>query len=78
MQESRSTYVQKVSGIFLLEIVSNFPRDFLASISAILKPYVKHCITSANAECRAHGRKALLVWQQIDPQNSERIFHGVE
>ena len=44
MQESRSTYVQKVGGMFLLDIVSNYPRDFLASISAILKPYVKHCI----------------------------------
>jgi len=31
-----------------------------------------------NGDCRTFGRKALLIWQQIDSQNSERIYHGLD
>ena len=75
LQESRSTYVQKCSGLILLEILANYPRDFLLSISNVLKPFVLHCVKNPNGECRAYGRKALMIWQQIDPGSSERVFH---
>lgn len=78
MQESRSTYVQKISGMFLLEIVSIFPRDTILSLAALFRGYMKHCVTNQNGDCRAFGRKALLIWQQLDHDNSERVFHGVE
>lgn len=62
MQESRSAYVQKIGGMFLLDILCTYPRDVIGSLSAILKPFAKHCVSSPNADCRAFGRKALLVW----------------
>lgn len=64
--------------MFILEIVSIYPSEVIRSISSILKPFMKHCITNQNGECRALARKALLIWQQIDPANSERIFHAVD
>jgi hypothetical protein len=46
MQESRSTYVHKVSGMIALEIVSVFPRDMIQSLAALLRGFIKHCITN--------------------------------
>ena len=70
--------MQKIGGMFLLMILSNYPQDVITSFSKILKPFAKHCVSSPNGDCRAYGRKALLIWQQIDPHNSERVFHSVE
>lgn len=78
MMDSRSTYVQKQAAMFLLEIVSIYPRDFIRSMASTLKPYFKHCLKNQNGDCRALARKALLIWQQVDPSNSERIFHAIE
>ena len=64
--------------MLLLTIMSNYPRDFILSLSSVLLPYTKHCVSNPNGECRAYGRKALLIWQQIDPNNSERVFHSIE
>ena len=44
MQESKSVYVQKVSGMLLLIMLSIYPADFIKSLSAVLKPYLKHCV----------------------------------
>lgn len=64
--------------MFLFEIVSIYPQDVILSIASVLKPYMKYCIQNPNGECRAFGRKALLVWQQIDPHNSERVYHSID
>lgn len=64
--------------MFLLEIVSIYPSEVINGLSGILKPFIKHCMTNQNGDCRTFARKALLIWQQIDPANSERIFHGVD
>ena len=63
MQDSRSTYVHKSAAMFLLEIVSIYPRDFVCSMSTVLKAFSKHCVQNPNGDCRAMGRKALLIWQ---------------
>ena len=78
LQDSRSTYVQKIAGMMLFMIMSNYPRDFITSLTQCLLPYAKHCVSNPNGDCRAFGRKALLIWQQIDPHHSERVFHGIE
>ena len=78
MQDTRSTYVHKQAAMFLYEIVSIYPRDFVLSIANILKGFMKHCVQNQNGDCRSLGRKALLIWQQIDPSNSERIFHQID
>ena len=49
--------------MMLLTIMSNYPRDFILSLSSVLLPYTKHCVSNPNGECRAYGRKALLIWQ---------------
>ena len=64
--------------MFLLEIMTIYPAEFIRSLAGVLRPFVKHCVTNPNGDCRALGRKALLVWQQIDPESSERVFHGIE
>jgi len=64
--------------MFLFEIVTICPDDVILSLASVLKPYMKHCLQNPNGDCRALGRKALLVWQQIDPQSSERVFHSIE
>jgi len=76
--DSRSTYVHKMAAIFLLEIVSIYPRDFIRSLASTLKPFFKHCLQNQNGECRGMARKALLIWQQLDPASSERIFSGID
>ena len=64
--------------MFLLEILSIYPREVIKSLYGVLKPFMKHCLHNSNGDCRNLGRKALLIWQQIDPPNSERIFHGID
>ena len=78
LQESKSTYIHKCAGMFLLEIVSIYPAEVIQSISQILRPLMKHCITNPNGDCRALARKALLIWQQVDAHSSERIFNEVD
>ena len=46
----------------LLEILQTYPKDFILGTKAVLKPFVKHCVTNPNAESRTFGRKALLIW----------------
>ena len=55
--------MQKVSGMLLFTIVANYPRDVIISLQAILRPFAKHCVSNPNGECRANGRKALMIWQ---------------
>ena len=50
-----------------MEIVQNYPVDFVRGLSGILRPFVKHCVSNPNGDCRAMGRKALMIWAQIDP-----------
>mmetsp|Transcript_13087 Transcript_13087/g.17721 ORF Transcript_13087/g.17721 Transcript_13087/m.17721 type:complete len:106 (+) Transcript_13087:655-972(+) len=44
MQDSRSTYVHRQAAMFLLEIVSIYPRDFIKSMAGTLKAFMKHCV----------------------------------
>ena len=62
LSESRSTYVQKISGMILFMLMANYPRDFINSMSSVILPFMKHCVSNPNGECRANGRKALLIW----------------
>ena len=63
IQSSKSTYVQKCGGMLLLEILQTYPKDFILGNKAVLKPFIKHCVTNPNGDCRTFGRRALLIWQ---------------
>jgi len=35
---------------------------------------MSQCLTDANPEARAKGRKAFLLWSEVDPSHADQLF----
>ena len=60
---------------YLHVLVTLYPFEgVLDRNAAVVDQFLSQCITDANSEARANGRKSFLVWQKLAPTNAQNLF----
>lgn len=79
MKNSKSTQVHAKMAHFLSIIIAVYPYEgVLDKYLSVIEQFMQQCLTDANSEARAKGRKAFLVWQTIEPQAADQLFRVLD
>ena len=75
MQNSKSTSVHAKMSQYLFVLVTLYPfEEVLEKHSNMIDTFIQQCVTDANSEARANGRKSFLMWQKLSPHSAQNLF----
>ena len=79
MNGTKSPLVHVKMAQYLYIILTVYPIDVIAKVGPeVVQTYLSQCINNPSAETRTIGRKAFLLWQNIDEGSADQLFNTLD